>query len=290
MKGTKLAAIFYGAFEARNKETNITPIVELSSLVKLQATNVAASNFAEFGKVGSINIAINQFDSQNAIDAIKTIKKQLELLDYYILTCNMPKIREGKYYATINKCIHSVRVREAERQLLNNILESLAQFSAQPSNSNIISAAKWAIDHNMIQQAYTLGEEYMIYRIAGEILDEFNDVVERNYNANDDVVKAFVHAMLTLPPGKDFKLREVRGNINFKTISNLESYYDRDLRTNDKIKTASLYFENIRKTRNNLNHANGVGNSQSSVQMAMKELRDIFNKNLDNFNKLYPSK
>ena len=80
MKGIKLVSVHYGAFEKLGSafwvKTNIpdpdkreAPIVDLTSLVDLQNTNVAANNFIEFGKVGTIA-------SQLSVEGISETKEQ----------------------------------------------------------------------------------------------------------------------------------------------------------------------------------------------------------------------
>lgn len=296
MKGTKLAAIFYGAFEARNKETNITPIVELSSLVKLQATNVAASNFAEFGKVGSINFTIDNPNDRSAIKAVKEIKRQLELLDYLILTCNMEKLRDGEYFQEISELIDEVcalpNVREAEKQLLRKILDNLSNsgFTTKPSEHNIVSAARWAINHNMVQQAYTLGEEFMLYTIRDYLYKEFNTYVSPENKGNEKVLDGFVRSVLAvIGTTRPFQIKTNSEKLSKDEIAQLTDYYTRDLRNDDDIKEIKEYYNAIRVTRNNLNHANEAGGSAATANEAMDKLRNNFNQNFNEFLKIFPA-
>ena len=67
MKETRLAAIYYGAFEKLgpaflvkqqipDPRNRVAPVIDLTSIARLQATNVAASDFLEFGKVGTVSL------------------------------------------------------------------------------------------------------------------------------------------------------------------------------------------------------------------------------------------
>jgi CRISPR-associated Csx2 family protein len=304
MKKTKLAAIYYGAFESLgpiSKAKNIpvgqriAPIVELSSLIKLQATNVAASNFIDFGKVGSINIAMDDCDNnKSAIEAVNEVKSQLTSLDYYILTCNMDKLRDGEYYRIINNRIDEVctlpNVREAEKKLLRKILESLSDFGfkLEPSDHNIVGAAQWAAKHNMIQQAYTIGEEYMIYRIADYITDEYNDIVCEKTRADKDAIKGFVSSVLSVKPNQKFEITLFKKRFTNGDIERLTKYYNSDLCNDAKIQSIKANYNKIRETRNLLNHANGYGNDNRPADQAMASLRDKFKSNFEHFLKVFP--
>jgi CRISPR-associated Csx2 family protein len=305
MKGTKVAAIYYGAFEALGAipkvvgmpvDDRIAPIVELSSLVKLQATNVAASNFIDFGKVGSINFTIDNNTDRSAINAVKEVKQQLELLDYLILTCNMERLRDGEYYKAISERIDEVcalkDVREAEKQLLRKILDDLRSrgFSLEASENNIVSAARWAINHNMIQQAYTLGEEFMLYKIGDYLYDEFNDNVSEKNKGNKKALDGFVRSVLAvIGTTKQFQIKTNSEQLSQDEITRLTSYYQFDLKTDENIKEIKEYYHAIRVTRNNLNHANETEGSAATANQAMANLRNNFKDNFDAFLKIFPA-
>jgi hypothetical protein len=277
-------------------EERIAPIVELSSLVKLQATNVAASNFIDFGKVGSINFTIDNPNDRSAIKAVKEIKRQLELLDYLILTCNMERLRDGEYYKAISERIDEVcalkDVREAEKQLLRKILDDLRSrgFSLEASENNIVSAARWAINHNMIQQAYTLGEEFMLYKIGDYLYDEFNDNVSEKNKGNKKALDGFVRSVLAvIGTTKQFQIKTNSEQLSQDEITRLTSYYQFDLRTDENIKEIKEYYHAIRVTRNNLNHANETEGSAATANQAMANLRNNFKDNFDAFLKIFPA-
>jgi hypothetical protein len=264
--------------------------------VKLQATNVAASNFIDFGKVGSINFTIENNRDRSAIKAVKEVKQQLELLDYLILTCNMKKLREGKYYKEISELIDEVcalqNIREAEKQLLRAILDNLRKsgFTAEKSEKNIVSAAQWAINHNMIQQAYTLGEEFMLYQIGTYIYDQFNDNVNASNYGNNDALDGFVRSVLAvIGTNRPFQIKTNREMLSRDEITRLTNYYNFDLKNDEYIKEIKEHYHAIRVTRNNLNHANEAGGSAETAKEAMIKLRNNFNENFNAFLKVFPT-
>lgn len=183
MKGIKLVSVHYGAFEKLGSafwvKTNIpdpdkreAPIVDLTSLVDLQNTNVAANNFIEFGKVGTIASQLSvegiseTKEQRKSYVAIKSLKTELGKLDDYIQTCRMDKIKQGQYIKNIlsqfDVAVKSRQLQCAEKLLLIKIKDHLSDFKGENTDDNIEAAVKWAFRYGMLQQAYTLGQEFII--------------------------------------------------------------------------------------------------------------------------------
>jgi CRISPR-associated Csx2 family protein len=287
MKGTRLAGIYYGAFEAlgpafkvkeMDKDKRIAQIVDLTSLARLQETNVAASNFVEFGKVG-VHVS-------GESDIVRTLNEQLELLDYYILTCNMPKLKKGDYYKTIKENIDTIindkKIPNAEKELLKEINKGLekCKFKTEEATQNIVSAIFWAINHNMIQQAYTLGEEYMQLRIAEYIYGRLEVTIE---------VAKKIASILLLDEANKRDYSSV--SIPNEFINRIESGFENDFNIKEKKdepKTVRDYYNVVRKKRNELNHAKGESrngnvnvdrNAQAPTPSgAMKDLKETLRK------------
>jgi CRISPR-associated DxTHG motif protein len=294
MKQTRLVAIYYGAFEARQNQ--IAPIVDLTSLVKLQATNVAASNFVDFGKVGSLNIAIDENHlneaGQEVIHAVQDVKRQLEALDYYIQTCNMNRLRQGEYYRVIHERIDTVcgspHVREAETLLLRKMLAELDafHFTCEASDCNVVGAIKWAIKYNMIQQAYTLGEEYMINRVAIYIRKGFSELdIDSGIAQNAEARREFAGNVLAAPANRNFRITQTRYQVGNADRNELEAYGQR-LLADRHIATVRMSYNQIRDNRNQLNHANGLEarNVNQAPAVVMGRLKEQLNLTIDMFN------
>lgn len=190
MKQTKLVSIHYGAFEklgpAREVsqlplEQRIAPIINLTSLVDLQNTNVAASNFIEFGKVGTIASQLDTTFSpvtksqRKSYEAIKFLKSELAKLDGYILTCRMSDIRKGKYIKIIfeqfDNALKTTYLLSSEKLLLMRIKANLKAFKPYETDENIAAAVEWACRYGMVQQAYTLGQEFVITQTCNLLQD-----------------------------------------------------------------------------------------------------------------------
>lgn len=54
--------------------------------------------------------------------------------------------------------------------MLNRINDKISSFKPEPSDENIKVAISWAFEYGMIQQAYTLGQEYIISCVAKNLM------------------------------------------------------------------------------------------------------------------------
>ncbi len=282
MKETTLAAVYYGAFEAANASQNpdpgSAPIIDLTGIARLQELNQTASNFIEFGKVGSISNAIQlpyqnkgQTKSQRKIDAaINTLNRNMALFDDYLLTCRMSDIRSGKFIKEIRESLNMVKEEElitkAEKRLLKKIEEDIKYFVSEDSDKNIRAAIDWAVKYNLTQQAYTLGQEYIITLICN-ILIEKNPYKEEAPLHWED---------LTSEEKKKEKKRKKEREKDFRLyISSILSIDEKDIPNNFQrdlkvykhmteeilqlhwIKKVRKHFWTLSDNRNTLNHGKG---------------------------------
>ncbi|NLM18361.1 MAG: hypothetical protein GX221_11680 [Candidatus Riflebacteria bacterium] len=67
-KKVSLANIFYGAWEVKDKEKNITPVFDISPIISIIKGSYAVKEFEEFGQISGIKEFINKVISDNAIN------------------------------------------------------------------------------------------------------------------------------------------------------------------------------------------------------------------------------
>lgn len=178
-----LKSVHYGAFEILGPsylvkniplEQRIAPIIDLTGLIELQKFNEIANAFIEYGRISHINnlFAEKENSQNNAIrQAISRIKIASEKLEGYILTNRTKEIISGKYVenlnGNINQYINHKEIASAKIEILKKLNERLSVFSKNSEN-NIIEAIKWAYNYNMIPQAYTMGQEYIISLVCSK--------------------------------------------------------------------------------------------------------------------------
>jgi hypothetical protein len=279
MKHTDLRAIYYGAFEklgsakeVSEMEVNkrIVPIIDLSNLVGLQATSVAASNLVEFGKVGSIaahEAEPNQDPqlSDSAI-AIRTVKQELQKLDDYIETCNMPNIRKGEYIKNIiryfDKAIRSKSLTMPEKDLLNSIKAQLVEFKPAETDKNIIAAINWAVKYRKVQPVYTLGREYIISKV-GELVKQRQARYDASFEiSTEKVFREFVGDLLGYNNNRDGVCsKHISGEPDWKAINK----FGLKIVQEEWMKKLKQHYETIARNRNALNHASANQSIQSLI-------------------------
>lgn len=282
MKHTDLRAIYYGAFEklgtvkeVLDMEDNkrIAPIIDLSNLVGLQATNVAASNLVEFGKVGSIaahEAGANQTSTESPLSdsavAIRTVKQELQKLDDYIETCNMSDIRKGEYIKRItknfDKAIRSKSLTTPEADLLNSIKAQLVEFKPAETDENIIAAINWAVKYRKVQPVYTLGREYIISKVC-ELVKQMQARGDASFKiSSDKVFREFVGDLLGYNNNRYGECsKHILDEDDWKAINK----FGLKIVQEPWMKELKKHYETIAKNRNALNHASANQPIQSLI-------------------------
>lgn len=278
MKQTKLVSIHYGAFEKLGSarqvaelplECRIAPIVDLTSLVHLQNTNVAANNFIEFGNIGTIADQLDASASpatrsqRESVEAIKCLKRELAKLNSYILTCQTSKIRKGAYMRVISeqfdKVMGSDKLLSSEKLLLKKIKDNLDAFKGETSDDNIAAAVDWAFRYGMIQQAYTLGQEFVITMTSNllECRNPFGENEKRRF-------RTYISGVLGI-------------SCNSKYKDDLAEYYELTdkLLSMKWLQALRKEYDVLRRNRNDLNHASG---RNKNIDDLKKEFESSYNK------------
>lgn len=291
MKGTRLAAIYYGAFEKLgpafqvkqqipDPRERVAPVIDLTSIARLQATNVAASDFLEFGKVGTIANQLSGRATSNdtrakraTADAIRALRTQLANLDFYIDTCRTDEIQSGKFYETISnsfeRALKSPDLLASEKILLQKIKKRLKDFGFVTVNSeaNIKAAVQWALTYGMMQQTYTLGQEFIITKmyhfVSARLKDELCDFATV-FPSKDDQKKfrIFIGNVLGYDTSKEFT-----GTDEEKAFAArlLEYPWMAELRRS---------YDPLRNSRNYLNHGKGQLGSPEKLARDFKSHYD----------------
>lgn len=170
LKEIRVLGIYYGAFDAKyndpEKEAWIAPIWDLTDFANLQDWTNGAQLFLKAGNATALvrQIEAPQFDE---------LKSKLSSFSEMTLSNRGVDIYEGKVMAWLNHFLDQPRpaVHGADKALLP-VLEKIKQaFSAYQLNTalNGFVAVRWCIDNGLIQQAFTLMEEFLITFVMVEL-------------------------------------------------------------------------------------------------------------------------
>lgn len=170
LKNVKVKAIFYGNYEARDKESNIAPIMDLLPLSVLQDWTLAASDYLRYGQVEKL-FELSESSLIPILKNTETRTKDAEKLRSFVTklkemveertTCRGYAIVGSKNVRKL-KCtaseIQKVTIVQL-RPIFEKIKQFLNDFDAKENVLNCIKAAKWCCDNKLYQQATTMLEE-----------------------------------------------------------------------------------------------------------------------------------
>ena len=173
LKNVTVKAIFYGNYDARDKVSNVAPIMDFLPLSVLQDWTSATSDYLRYGQVeklydlseSSINPILK--DPSTRTDDVKLLRAFVDRLKDLVgerITCRGLSIIENKNVGLLEKVakdIQEVTIPQL-KPVFEKIKESLDIFGAKEDILNCIKAARWCCDNKMYQQTTTLLEEGLI--------------------------------------------------------------------------------------------------------------------------------
>lgn len=177
VKNAKILGIYYGAWEARNKE-NVAPIFDLTPMDEILEWSQAVNTFLRYGNSGhlkdlSFRILRPKLPTEQWARDTRALIDKLDDFTMGIYTCR-GMITEGKKGSKssisiasklVKDCVEKLEVHEEEKQLkpliplISKIEDSVEGFSKEDNLKSGIATVKWAIDNKLIQQAYTALDE-----------------------------------------------------------------------------------------------------------------------------------
>lgn len=290
MKQTVIEGIYYGAFEKLGSASIVSnipisdrhaPIIDMTDIVRLQDTITNANNFRDFGKFGAINTIHekNGTEKRRVYEAVIRLRKALIRLDDDIAVCNMEDIRTGKFVNDVSTSYNIVKNSEstftkASKKLLEEICTHIKeQFSTGNSDKNIDSAIRWALEHNMIQQAYTLAQEHIISLVTDK-LNDFNPYQDAKLKDKEKKFRMFISAILGARAPQNGIAAPQRNEYK-EPLSSYPDVSERLLNNKD-ILTIRKHYISLAEKRNMINHAK-QRNATITKEWLAKELATRYN-------------
>ena len=291
LKNTELISVHYGALEQLGDRKEVekmavemrnAPIIDLTGLITLQSMTISASSYFEFGRFSEMGKIISDPNnkkgqsnkaSNRLQEAMHVFRKNIADLEAFISTCRMSDIRKGLYAVKILSSLNHIVQSELplpEQLLLQQLKQDIERFSPEPSDKNIEVAIEWAFKYNMLQQSYTLGQEYIIsltslqlqrYSLTSTLLSE------KGLQLSDRELRMYVSSLLGIDD-KHVRNIEFEGLLKKNpkiTLTFLEKNWIQQLRPSFKL---------LADNRNIINHAKG--------NTSAAELKDQFRVSYDN--------
>lgn len=287
MKDIVINKVFYGAFEKLGiipevkqipVADRLAPVLDLSNLIQLQNLTQVANGFIKYGKISDVGRAFELGDDTRINNLISEFRSVISKLDYYILTNRIKEIEEGKYVRDIKIAIKNLSkkapITHAQRDILKKLEDHISSFTENGGIKNIIASTNWALQYDMVQQAYTLAEESIISLVLEMIQDKVHSLFEEEVSRRN-----FVSSLLSI------KDRDINKD-NFKAeLAAVDKDLVRELLDTDLISRLRKPFQTIAKNRNEISHGK---NSSLTLENFKNQHIEKFKECMDIIQELRP--
>lgn len=194
LKNITLKGIYYGAFEVEDEQK---PIWDLTAFSQLQDWTNAANGFVNYGNAKALKklaqqtvlpILRNQQHEQVSIAReLDKLAKNIESVADHILTNRGAEIVEARVFDRL--FINLKNLSDDDfippfQPILQKVKDKIAPFDSKHNIRNGFVAVQWCIDHDLIQQGYTLLQECIISWITELAGLDMKNKDDRDYVAD----------------------------------------------------------------------------------------------------------
>lgn len=187
LKNVVVKSITYGNYEARNKETNEAPLIDLLALSNLQDWTSASASFLINGNLSMLkslckqNLAPILKETKGADLKAKTLSRYIDALEEVVgdmNTCRGINILKGDNFAELISWSDQLKdvIIEPMKPVVERLKYSFQNFTPSKNIKNGYAAAKWCFDNHLYQQSLTILHETIVSHICE---NEGLDVAER---------------------------------------------------------------------------------------------------------------
>lgn len=297
MLGVEVVSVNYGAFEKLGPaykvkdfpiNERVAPIVDMTNIVRLQKLTETATSITEFGRIKALNNVIEKNKPNDEINEyIENVSDAIGKLDESIQTCRINDLKSGQFYGKFKCSFKKAKsgLSIPVKRLLDRVNVELNDFVTANDFKNVEAAIKWTRKHEMLSQAATLGQEYIISYVVdyakkqgfeNPYLKLSKEDKEKRRKDKKILYRDFIGSILGI---KEEDIAES----NFK--NDLEVYVDLRERLFGLALVRELRpdYDQLREVRNSLNHGKG----DKSYDELKSAFDDAYTKCLDVIHK-YP--
>lgn len=184
LKQVSLQGIYYGAFEVLGSVREVekmpldnrrVPLFDLAPFDTLLDWGTAVDRFLGAGDAGPVAglaqgvvqpILRHTRGQDAAARAIRSLAQRLEDFTRAMATCRGPRIPEIVQLLSQNlETTLAQEIIKPLKPLLRQLADKLAEFKGDFTRDGL-QAAQWCLDHNLIQQGFTILQEFLISYIT----------------------------------------------------------------------------------------------------------------------------
>lgn len=283
MKGTNIKSVHYGAFEKMGsiktvlnipEEDRLAPVVEMSGIIRLQELTSIASDMVKYGKMGNLSTIVSLGKKSKLNTVLSKVKKGLTEMESCIVTNRQSELMGNlipEVRAQLEELMTSDTLNGPEKEILRKMADNLSGFEMDNKIHNILAAIHWAVDYNMVPQAYTLGQEFLLSLLYDEFNEKYNFYHSENAERNRIKFRTFISNALGL---RDDDIAS--GNYEADDKEVMEEL----LKEEKIIYLRSHGYATIAQNRNIVNHG-------KKTQQNLDQLRDAFVKKFSECLKIF---
>lgn len=174
LRNAVVCSITYGNFEARSRETNEAPIVDLLPLSTLQDWTFATADYLKNGYADRLVELSNEglrpllkspeTQRDGNVKGLRDLVKHIDSFSSEIQTCRGMDIiasQSAENIAADVRKLQEIVIPQLE-PVLEKIMVSIKGFSASETILNMFSAAQWCYNNHLYQQSITFLEEGVV--------------------------------------------------------------------------------------------------------------------------------
>lgn len=289
LKNISVNHISYGNFEARNKDTNEAPIVDLLPISALQDWTFAAADYLENGNTdrlktlstSTLSPILRSGKDKNA-QLMNKLIRSIDVASEDFQTCRGMNIINAVNIKRVNAGLLEVETSFIKplNPLINKIKESFEPFKNEFSVKNGFYAAQWCFNNGLYQQAATVLQENIVSFFC----------VRYNIEVDDEDKREAINNVITII---NLKIEEKRGEWKVKE-ENMELVTS--ILKNDSLilnKEITSGFSRLKDLRNDINHfgmrSKTAPLSSGIIKNRIEELLGFFTSKLLNEDYKLPS-
>jgi CRISPR-associated Csx2 family protein len=276
LRKANVVYLSYGNYEARDKDTNIAPIVDLLPLSSLQDWTAAADQYLNTGSIDKLRslylptVVAKLKDSLGQDESAKKMRGFISHLESVVmdrLTCQGREIiKSTALNYTLNDLayLQDVHIPEPFKPLLEKMSISLSEFDGTENVSNGLKTAKWCLGNGLYQQCVTLLQETVICLICESAGLEWTNLIFR-----ETVSSAFAIVSMKIPEEK-WKLQ---GADDEEKAQNKELI--KSLILNEKLLSVKNEFATLTEIRNQYNHGGMLENVKFNATKMINKITNL---------------
>jgi len=276
LKQVSVAGIYYGAFEVLGPQREVekipvpdrrAPIFDLTPFDTLLAWGVAVDRFLGAGEAGpvaalahgAVEPILRQTQGKDAAArAIRGLASSLQAFTRAVATCRGPRLRDrGAKLRQDLEAAQKLEVLPPLQPLLGRMAQRLPAFEGDWLRDGL-KAAQWCLDHNLIQQGFTILQEFLVSWVAVS-----NELAYQHKAHRELVTQAVTIARNALPEEE--------------WLANARKHADQTRRLLAFLGSApwvGKIFGDLSQWRNDLNHAAFISDPRSGENFP-KKLQDL---------------